>query len=80
MFQISNNYRNVGLSNYDVLVQKAYEYATNKKENVFFVSFNYDTLLENALSKLYFGDGRKIDIGDYIKFPLKIIKPHGSCN
>lgn len=80
MYQVSNNYKNVGLSNYDILIKKAYEYAISKKEDVMFVSFNYDTLLENSLNKLYFGDGRKFDIADYIKFPVKIIKPHGSCN
>lgn len=80
MFMISSEYQNIGLSNYDILVQKAYEYALNKKEDVIFVSFNYDTLLEHAVSKIYFGDNRKLNIEDYIKFPLKIIKPHGSCN
>jgi hypothetical protein len=80
MFRISQNYKNVGLSNYDILIQKAYEYSINKKEDVIFVSFNYDTLLEQSFSKLYFGDDRKLEISDYIKFPIKIIKPHGSCN
>lgn len=80
MYKVSSNYQNIGLSNYDLLVQKAYEYAINKKEDVIFVSFNYDTLLEHAVSKIYFGDNRKLDIKEYIKFPLKIIKPHGSCN
>lgn len=80
MFQISNNYKNVGLSNYDILIQSAYEYAISQNEEVIFITFNYDTLLENSFVKLYFGDNRKLDIPDYIKSPLKIIKPHGSCN
>jgi hypothetical protein len=80
MYQISNNYSNVGLSNYDVLVQKAYEYAIKKKEDVIFVSFNYDTLLEQSMRKIFLSNSDKLQIADYIKFPLKIIKPHGSCN
>lgn len=80
MYMISNKYKNIGLSNYDILVQKAYEYAIKRNEDVILVSFNYDTLLENAFNKIYFRDGQKLDIADYIKFPLKIIKPHGSCN
>lgn len=79
-FRITENYKNVGLSNYDILIQKAYEYTIQKKEDVIFVSFNYDTLLEYSFSKLYFGDSRKLNIADYVKFPIKIIKPHGTCN
>lgn len=80
MYQISSQYKNVGLSNYDILIQKAYEYAIRNKEDVLIVTFNYDLLLEDSLSKLFFGDGRKVDIEHYVKFPIKIIKPHGSCN
>ena len=80
MNEITENNKYVGLSNYDVLVQKAYEYSIKHKEDVLFVTFNYDTLLEHSFSKVYTNINSRLEIEDYIKYPIKIIKPHGSAN
>jgi hypothetical protein len=80
MFKISDNYRNIGLSNYDVLLNEAYKYAAGMKEDVLFVTFNYDLLIEFSIRKLYPDNFRYLAIEDYIKYPLKVIKLHGSCN
>jgi hypothetical protein len=80
MMSISIHHADIGLSNYDVLVQKAYEYSVTHDEEVMFVTFNYDILLEYSLSKVYHGKARQLNINEYLSKPLKIIKPHGSCN
>lgn len=75
---ISNNYYKAGLSNYDVIAAKAYEYAIATKEDICFVSFNYDLLFEKSLEKILNIKFKNID--DYINSEIKLIKPHGSCN
>src|SRR5207248_816556 len=65
MHQISEKYKYVGLSNYDILVQKAYQYSIKTKEEVLFITFNYDTLLENSLAKIYFDQNYIWQIEDY---------------
>jgi hypothetical protein len=75
---VSKNFCEEGLSNYEAIVNKAYEYSIESKEEVCFISFNYDILLEKAFEKLY--HTRFNNIESYIKYPLKLIKPHGSCN
>jgi hypothetical protein len=80
MMAVSIYHNDTGLSNYDVLVQKAYEYSVTNDADVMFVTFNYDILLEHSLSKVYYGQTRQLEIHEYINKPLKIIKPHGSCN
>lgn len=44
------------------------------------ITFNYDTLLEQALEELKPADYRFKQMESYIKGPIKIIKPHGSAN
>ena len=49
-------------------------------KEIFFVTFNYDTLLEDSL-----GRDRRIDLrinrmSDYVMGTYKVIKPHGSIN
>lgn len=76
--EISKNYIDFGPSNYEILMRQAYDYYLETGEDVVFVTFNYDTLLEKSFEKIL---GIKIkDVSDYIKYPIKIIKPHGSCN
>lgn len=76
--EISYKYVNFGPSNYDTLIRQAYDYYLKTGEDVLFVTFNYDTLLEKSFEKIL---GKPIkDIRDYIRYPIKIIKPHGSCN
>ncbi|MBS4066513.1 MAG: hypothetical protein KGZ74_18270 [Chitinophagaceae bacterium] len=80
-YSISHENFDIGLSNYDILVNQALEYAIAKKEDVLFVTFNYDLLLEFALKKKYFTfQQRDLKINEYLSTPIKIIKPHGSCN
>lgn len=80
MFAISLYHNKTGLNNYDVLLQKAYEYSVQNNEDVLFVTFNYDLLIELAYSKIFYGKDRQLDISEYINKNIKIIKPHGSCN
>lgn len=81
-YQMTLMNANIGNSNLDVLTSHAYEYSIAKKEDVAFVTFNYDLLLEQSFSKIYFSKEKphfsKID--EYINYPLKIFKLHGSCN
>ena len=76
--EISNNYKLVGNSNYDVISNFAYRYAMQSKEDVLFVSFNYDLLLEYALERVL--NTEFLDLSDYTRHPIKYLKPHGSCN
>lgn len=80
MLNISIKYKNIGLSNYDILINDAYEYSKKHKEPVLFVTFNYDILLEYSIRKRYPGALDYLQIHEYLMYPLKIIKPHGSCN
>lgn len=80
MIQISENYRDIGLSNYDILVEEAYKYAIATKEDIIFVTFNYDLLLEYSFKKIFPLEYGYLSVNDYLRFPLKIIKLHGSCN
>jgi hypothetical protein len=77
---ISEHYgHRVGSSNYDNLVNSAMYYSTAMEEDVCFVTFNYDTLLEISINRIARHDINSI--GKYIHGSrLKVIKPHGSCN
>lgn len=80
-YVISQENYDIGLSNYDIIVNQALEYAIAKNEDVLFVTFNYDLLLEFALRKKYFKfQQRELTTNEYLSTPIKIIKPHGSCN
>jgi hypothetical protein len=77
--KISSNYTDFGTSNYESLASLALDFhIKHSQEAIVFISFNYDTLLERALSKVWRVRFDKID--DYIDGPVKVIKPHGSCN
>ncbi len=76
--EISDNYSLLGNSNYDVITNFAYKYSKKINEDVLFVSFNYDLLLDYAIERIL--NIKFKDINDYIKHPIKYIKPHGSCN
>ncbi len=75
---ISDQYGNLGDSNYDVISNFANNYSICKKSEILFVSFNYDILLERALERVLKIKFNSID--DYLKYNIKYIKPHGSCN
>ena len=77
-FNISKEYNGFGISNYDLLITEANEYYKRTNNEVIFINFNYDTLLERSIERIC-----KNNISgpsDYIKYGLKVIKPHGSCN
>ena len=76
--EISSNYNNAGNSNYDVLANLAYRYTLEMNEDILFVSFNYDLLLDFALEKTL--NRRLNKIETYLESRIKYIKPHGSCN
>jgi hypothetical protein len=79
-YEISIQYsQNIGSSNYHVLMHQAYDYHLLTGEEVVFITFNYDLLLEYALLEL-FNEGNSLTLETYTKYPIKIFKPHGSCN
>lgn len=79
-YDVSMQYSNgIGVSNYALLVNNAYKYAKATGEEVGIISFNYDILLEIALVDFY-NNLEELSIDDYIKGPIKVFKPHGSCN
>lgn len=79
-YKISIEYsKNIGVSNYHVLIQQAHDYSIETGEEVAFITFNYDLLLEYALIQHY-NEETEISKQTYTKYPIKIFKPHGSCN
>jgi hypothetical protein len=79
-YEISKHYsRNIGVNNYQTLLQQAHDYTKHTGEEVAFITFNYDLLLEYELIK-YQAPNEQIDMNTYTRFPIKIFKPHGSCN
>src|SRR5258705_2738838 len=75
---VSAFYNQVGYSNYEALVNYAHDYSRATDEDVIFISFNYDLLLEQAVERVTLRKIKNID--DYINGHIKIFKPHGSCN
>jgi hypothetical protein len=81
MLVISEKNKEIGLSNYSAIVNQAYLYSNLKKQDVAFVSFNYDLLLENAISEVYVGKQSPLKHFDnYTNNKIKLFKPHGSAN
>lgn len=80
LYEVSEQFHRSGINNYETLIDIAYKYAIDNNDEVYFISFNYDLLLEKAFEKKILR--RKINsIDDYINHSkIKIIKPHGSCN
>ena len=68
-----------GVSNYSTLVNNIEQFRRSD-EPVILITFNYDTLIERALS-LTFGDFTFKEIQDYVRWPAyKLFKLHGSVN
>lgn len=66
-----------GITAYTTLITKLDTYVKNGREPVMIVDFNYDSLLENAMSSEYSNPFETFT--DYVKVPkVKLIKPHGS--
>lgn len=60
------------MNNYAALIEKVRD---NTDNGACIISLNYDSLLEQSIQ------GHSCTaIGDYIKYPIKIFKPHGSHN
>jgi len=68
-----------GVSNYATLIGYIERFRRNE-DPVILITFNYDTLIERALS-LHFDDFRFNAINDYVRHPnYKLFKLHGSVN
>jgi hypothetical protein len=81
MLKISENNNEIGLSNYSAIVNQANQYSNLKNQDVAFVSFNYDLLIENAISEVYVGKQSPLnDLDNYTNNRIKLFKPHGSAN
>jgi hypothetical protein len=83
MYSISSKYSKLGLSNYDILVNTAYEYALKSSEDIIFLTFNYDLFLEQSIRRIFPNSAfsnEYLSLPEYLSFPLKLIKLHGSCN
>lgn len=81
MLEISEKNKEIGLSNYSAIVNQANLYSNLKNQDVAFVSFNYDLLLENAISEVYVGGQSPLNHFDnYTNNRIKLFKPHGSAN
>ncbi len=80
LYEVSEQFHRSGINNYETLIDIAYKYAIDNNDEVYFISFNYDFLLEKAFERKILK--RKINsIDDYIGHrKIKIIKPHGSSN
>jgi len=63
----------IGVTNYGTLIDEI----RRLKQTVCLVTFNYDTLLEDALSTWGL---RFASMADYVKSDYKVIKVHGSAN
>jgi RNA-binding protein YhbY len=87
-YYIYNLFRKVSMdhafqrrNNYNAISKWAYEYAETKNQNVVFVTFNYDVLLDWALEGTCDYSYKTVD--DYVDTSNKnilLFKPHGSCN
>jgi hypothetical protein len=79
--QISHRHADERKNNYVNLTRWAYEYAGSNDQHVLFVTFNYDTILDNSLQSTCDYSFEHID--DYVNFEnrhILLFKPHGSCN
>jgi hypothetical protein len=71
--------RAVGMTNYLSLIEEIERWRRPSDEKVLLVTFNYDTLLEEAVARIAGVKFRTID--DYVSVPSwLVIKPHGSVN
>ena len=69
-----------GVTNHVRLIDRVREWGTRKpNRTVTFVSFNYDLILENAMSSHIFSFN-PLELQDYLKDPhTRLLKPHGSA-
>ena len=67
-----------GVTYYQELVDRIEQWRTSKSERVCYVTFNYDTLLEDAIDSVH-----RIQLNDfdrYLNDYCGVVKPHGSVN
>ena len=71
--------RHIGITNYATLLDEIKRWRWEFKEKVCFVTFNYDTMIENAMKEvLHFDLTEGLD--SYIRTDYSLIKLHGSVN
>jgi len=67
-----------GITNHAALLREIERWRVETGESVCLVTFNYDTMIEEALSQVLHLDRRDID--DYISREYPLVKLHGSAN
>lgn len=75
---VRSHYRN---NLYSLFVDKLQKYLVNTDERIALVSFNYDTILDQFVEKIF--DSPFSQMSDYIEYNKRhilLFKPHGSCN
>ncbi|MBL1180863.1 MAG: hypothetical protein D8M18_07140 [Bacteroidetes bacterium] len=75
---VRTHYRN---NLYSLFVNKLQSYLAGKTERVAMVSFNYETILDEFIEKIFNAPFRTMhDYVDYNKRQILLFKPHGSSN
>ena len=75
---MQNSYRH---NLYSLFANKLHNHLANRTEQVALVSFNYDTILDQFIEKVFNVSFQNMN--DYIDFnnrDVLLFKPHGSCN
>jgi hypothetical protein len=67
-----------GITNYATLVREIERWRWPSRQRVLFVTFNYDTMLESAMTDVLHHDFSDLD--RYIGSDYALFKPHGSIN
>jgi len=66
---------------YSLLVDKLQKHLVGKNEKIALVSFNYDTILDQFVEKIFNSPFKQMtDYIDYNNRHALLFKPHGSCN
>jgi hypothetical protein len=81
LWQCQERWRGVhrGITNYATLLDEIERWRIEKKENVCFVTFNYDFILEDAMAYVLHLQVKNID--SYFSWDnYSLFKPHGSIN
>ena len=84
LFSVQNRWFGIhhGVTNHTTLARFLRAWSARTGEEVSFVSFNYDTLLEEGISAAYRGEFKDLpaDMKWYLGKRVHIHKPHGSVN
>jgi hypothetical protein len=71
--------RHAGVTNYGTFLDEVKRWRTETDEQVIFVTFNYDTMLEDAIEQVF--RSQMVELNDYVTHnEFKVVKLHGSIN